>query len=649
MKIKRIITAVIAFSIVCGAVPMNGMKIPDNNIRDAAVQDESSDESENNTWGSNISWELDSEGTLTISGSGYMQNLYEQTDSSPWSENKNIKRIIVEDGIDNIGNYVFRDCVSLESVSLPDSIKTIGAGAFLGCENLKEINLPEKLETIREYAFFGCSSLVSADIPDGVTVIGDSTFASCSSLSSVTLPEGVYYIAMSAFSKCSSLESVEIPSSVKAIDDSAFYLCSKLSEITFRNPLCILYKSENFLPAETKILGYDNSTAQVYAEKFGNPFESIGQSSETAIVDYGTLGGGSENGVYGINVTWFLDAEGVLSIKGNNNEYIEASGVERYKKRPKWQAFASVAACMVLVGGIGGTLFALNKSNNNDGTPLASEVKTTTSASVTTTTAVTVPTTSKPANPTPDLSAEELTEIAEEGAKEFHYVSDILAGFNVDVDKNDKITKKTHFLHGNEGEPVDYYRVVDSRFETMDDFESYIGEYLADPLLTLRLSDNSFVETNGKLYVYQPQSRPATKVEFIGDPEVVTYDETTFCASVTIKTSASEDEMNAQIQLALVDGKWKVSGYQESFNTDAEKGSPNAELAGSILEDLRMLDSLRTGVGVNIEKDITRTIVDDNGYEYVYYKVSDDYANENFKNSIEDIKSWVDRMVTGEA
>lgn len=332
----------------------------------------------------------------------------------------------------------------------------------------------------------------------------------------------------------------------------------------------------------------------------------------------------------------------------NNNEYIEASGVERYKKRPKWQAFASVAACMVLVGGIGGTLFALNKSNNNDGTPLASEVKTTTSASVTTTTAVTVPTTSKPANPTPDLSAEELTEIAEEGAKKFHYVSDILAGFNVDVDKNDKITKKTHILHGNEGEPVEYYRVVDSRFETMDDFESYIGEYLADPLLTLRLSDNSFVETNGKLYVYQPQSRPATNVEFIGDPEVVTYDETTFCASVTIKTSASEDEMNAQIQLALVDGKWKVSGYQESFNTDAEKGSPNAELADSILEDLRMLDSLRTGVGVNIEN-ITRTIVDDNGYEYVYYKVSDDYANENFKNSIEDIKSWVDRMVTGEA
>ncbi|MBQ7028516.1 MAG: hypothetical protein IJN14_09005 [Ruminococcus sp.] len=333
----------------------------------------------------------------------------------------------------------------------------------------------------------------------------------------------------------------------------------------------------------------------------------------------------------------------------NNNEYIEASGVERYKKRPKWQAFASVAACMILVGGIGGTLFALNKSNNNDSTPLASEVKTTTSASVTTTTAVTVPTTSKPANPTPDLSAEELTEIAEEGAKEFHYVSDILAGFNVDVDKNDKITKKTHILHGNEGEPVEYYRVVDSRFETMDDFESYIGEYLADPLLTLRLSDNSFVETNGKLYVYQPQSRPATKVEFIGDPEVVTYDETTFCASITIKTSASEDEMNAQIQLALVDGKWKVCGYQESFNTDAEKGSPNAELADSILEDLRMLDSLRTGVGVNIEKDITRTIVDDNGYEYVYYKVSDDYANENFKNSIEDIKSWVDRMVTGDA
>lgn len=338
----------------------------------------------------------------------------------------------------------------------------------------------------------------------------------------------------------------------------------------------------------------------------------------------------------------------------NNNEYIEASGVERYKKRPKWQAFASVAACMVLVGGIGGTLFALNKSNNNDGTPLASEVKTTTSASVTTTTAVTVPTTSKPEEITTESAATELTEeelikIVNEGIANFTYADETCAGFNVSVDKNDKITKKTHILHGNEGEPVEYYRVVDSRFETMDDFESYIGEYLADPLLTLRLSDNSFVETNGKLYVYQPQSRPARKVEIINNSGIIIDNDNYLSAAATIKYSTSEDEMNAQIDLALVDGKWKVSGYQESFNTDAEKGSPNAELADSILEDLRMLDSLRTGVGVNIEKDITRTIVDDNGYEYVYYKVSDDYANENFKNSIEDIKSWVDRMVTDEA
>lgn len=332
-----------------------------------------------------------------------------------------------------------------------------------------------------------------------------------------------------------------------------------------------------------------------------------------------------------------------------NNEGIEVSGVERYN-RPKWQTFASVAACFVLLGGIGGTMFALSKgSRKNSDSTYASTVQTTTSAA-----AVTVATTSKPEEITTESAAteltnEELVKIVTEGIRNFTYADETLAGSNVSVDKNDKITKQQHAVRDEGTVNMEYYRAVDSRFETMNDFESYIGEYLADPLLTLRLSDNTFVEYNGKLYVYQPQSIPARTVEFINDPILIAYDGTYLCAATTTKYSTSEDEMNVQIELALVDDKWKVCGYQESFNTDAETDSPNADLAIDILKDLRVLDQLGAGCGVEVEEDISETIVTDEGYEYVYYKVADDFASENFKNSIEDIKSWVDGVVTGEA
>ena len=47
------------------------------------------------------------------------------------------------------------------------------------------------------------------------------------------------------------------------------------------------------------------------------------------------------------------------------SDEFEVSGVERYK-RPKWRIFTTAAACLLLVGGIGGTVFAMSR---NSGAP----------------------------------------------------------------------------------------------------------------------------------------------------------------------------------------------------------------------------------------------------------------------------------------
>ncbi len=349
-----------------------------------------------------------------------------------------------------------------------------------------------------------------------------------------------------------------------------------------------------------------------------------------------------------------------------NNEGAEVSGVERYN-RPKWQTFASVAACFVLVGGIAGTVFALGRNGKDSSKKenIATVVPTTEASTESTTEILTIPVTTVPAttepdNIVPELTEEELVKIASEGIRDEFYIDDILTGFSVDIDENDKIRYGVFSVDSGDSGEIPFYRVIDSRFESIDDIKALAADYLTDPLITDRFADifgisPLFIEKDGKLYTSQSMYLPAT-VEFISDPAITGYDGTTFYATATVDTGRGTegDVCTLCYQFAFVDGKWKVCGLDvvDSYNgtdSETEAGLPNADLAIDILEDLRVLDHLGAGSGVEVENDISKTIVTDEGFEYVYYKVSDDFASENFKNSIEDIKSWVDRVVTGEA
>ena len=180
--------------------------------------------------GSNLTWTLDSDGVLTISGSGDMHGYDYGSSGAPWDDSR-VKSAVIAEGVTSIGSYAFDDCKSLTSVTIPDSVTSIGERAFQGCESLTSVTIPDSVTIIGGEAFFGCTSLTSVTIPDSVTSIDQYAFYTCEFLTSVTIPGSVTRIGEYAFSKCESLTSVTIPNSVTSIGWGAFSNCAALTGI----------------------------------------------------------------------------------------------------------------------------------------------------------------------------------------------------------------------------------------------------------------------------------------------------------------------------------------------------------------------------------------------------------------------------------
>ena len=213
--------------------------------------------------GSGVTWQLTentddpSTYTLTIRGSGAMED-YLMSGHQPWrSFRKQITSVVVSPGVTSIGNLAFTwfsklihvdiadsvvsigegffsECSSLTNITVPQSVTYIDANAFESCTNLSSITLStNNITSIRPHTFSGCSELSSIVIPDGVTSIQLGAFFNCTKLTSITIPDSVTTIDPGAFKNCSSLTSITIPSSVTSIGSNVFTGCTSLNDIRY--------------------------------------------------------------------------------------------------------------------------------------------------------------------------------------------------------------------------------------------------------------------------------------------------------------------------------------------------------------------------------------------------------------------------------
>lgn len=172
--------------------------------------------------GYNMSWRLDSDGVLTISGAN--QRMADYYNNSPsWSGNAdNIKKVVIENGVINIGANAFKDCKSITEVSF-GTIDTIGEGAFSGCTSLKWAILPDSCTWIWANAFSGCTSLRTAYINavnSYANSVPEGMFNGCTSLSVVELGSSINTFSANCFAGCTSLSAIIVNSTSLSIANS---------------------------------------------------------------------------------------------------------------------------------------------------------------------------------------------------------------------------------------------------------------------------------------------------------------------------------------------------------------------------------------------------------------------------------------------
>jgi len=205
------------------------------------------------TCGENLTWVLDENGLLTISGEGEMT-------ACPWKEEyaASITSVVIEAGATSICGNAFSSCTNLTSVSVPSTVTDMGGYTFECCSSLKTVNIPQGVTTLKEGIFKECESLTSVVIPESVTKIGKLAFH-YAELESVVIPANVTEICEAAFYGCKALDEIVFTGDVPVFGDYVFRYVSAIA----------YYPYGNATWTEDVLQDYDGTLIWVYQDEDG--------------------------------------------------------------------------------------------------------------------------------------------------------------------------------------------------------------------------------------------------------------------------------------------------------------------------------------------------------------------------------------------
>ena len=97
-----------------------------------------------------LQWLLSDDNILTISGQGRIPD-YSGTNLAPWyAYHKQIKGLVLEEGVTAVGSFAFYDCGALTEVQFPKTLRMVGSSCFAYCDSLRLLDLSKVPETVTE-------------------------------------------------------------------------------------------------------------------------------------------------------------------------------------------------------------------------------------------------------------------------------------------------------------------------------------------------------------------------------------------------------------------------------------------------------------------------------------------------------------------
>ena len=268
---------------------------------------------------SNLTWKLTENGTLTISGVGEMPRFWDCA-PRPWDglEDK-ILKVVVEDGVTNVGYCAFYGCYALTDVVLADSVTYVDDKAFYQCTSLKNIQMTAMLTAIGNLSFYLCEDLRKIDLGDQLVSIGMQAFDSCRSLTSIDLPASLSSVGAYAFRSCDGLKAVKFYGEPPVFGN----------DLVFQGVTATCYYPESST-------GWTSSVRKNY-----------GGTLTWTTHDGSTAGGtvSSTSGTCGDALTWTLNDAGVLTVMGTGAMW----DYDSWNVEPGWR-YENVKTVILLEG-----------------------------------------------------------------------------------------------------------------------------------------------------------------------------------------------------------------------------------------------------------------------------------------------------------
>ena len=149
---------------------------------------------------------------------------------------------VVPTKVTTIGDALFKECRTLENITIHDKVTSIGNEAFKNCTSLNAITIPDGVKSLGNEVFSGCSALQSIKIGADVESINRGMFSGCDSIEEFSgkfaLEDGyslIYNGNLLVFAKACGVEEYTIPEYVTHIEERVFADCSDISLFTFKS------------------------------------------------------------------------------------------------------------------------------------------------------------------------------------------------------------------------------------------------------------------------------------------------------------------------------------------------------------------------------------------------------------------------------